>query len=119
MRDSRRGIRTRSVDAGQHLGFDGGFLSGQELQKPLGSHDLGIGKQFDEVVKLLFLAHLNLCPEASPSMFARRGVALKPNGGRNVAFPASDSQSPALLCRSTPIPRQSPTNRRQDTVAVL
>jgi hypothetical protein len=45
------------------------------LQKPLGSHDFGIRKLLDEVVKSLFPAHLNLCPEASPSMFARGGHA--------------------------------------------
>lgn len=79
MRHSRRGIRARSVDAGQRLGFDGGFLSGQELQKPLGSHDFGIRKLLDEVVKSLFPAHLNLCPEAS--------LRWTPEVGQNFALP--------------------------------
>ena len=103
MRDSRRGIRTRSLDAGQHLGFDGGFLSGQELQKPLGSHDLGIWKLLDEVAKLLFLTHLNLCPEASPSMLARRGVASEPNRTLD-----------AFRCSKFPPP--IPNSRRSSTV---
>jgi hypothetical protein len=49
------------------------------LQKPLGSHDFGIRKLLDEVVKSLFPAHLNLCPEAS--------LRWTPEVGQNFALP--------------------------------
>jgi hypothetical protein len=60
VRNAGAWIGSRAIDSREHVRIDGAFTVQEELEISHRSHQFGLGKAFDEVMKLVFVRHTNL-----------------------------------------------------------